>query len=663
MDEEQSKTIDVPDNNEDVMSLIFGEHLEDVLNGLSKVILYGFGIMGKDLCRLLQLYNIIPAYFCDDNLSKIETIYFGVPVISFAELKYRYHNHIILVSTNKYSDEIYRELLNNDFPSDRIITSSTIPIIENGINFKKFIPKKDSKKNRNILIMHYPVHEGWVSVYRQIIITLLYCKEINYKFSFLYNDRNVLPKDMLDLADIYTLTDEDLHNLREYGEGFLGKLPDSLKPDIVIYIGCIPINIEIDLHLRQHFANSVVMVMEGSLITRVPYEPMLCIDPIGCTTFAYISKYWSQIEQKFILNSDQKGKIAWLKNSVKEYILETSPFHETFEKYKDFEKIILLPLSIYVPPEYYDYYSYVETVLHCMPKNIGVIVTVHPIFRESISNHQFECLKTEYPNLIHEEIVYEYTFSSQYLLPHVNGVITYFNSSLTYQALLFDIEVIHVDQIISSELPNIKKLFFEQNKSQKNDSLLFWLLSRYSIFYSMRRGGKNSVYDNVFLSRFFENTLEYTKRGDFLNLYQEIEPYEICFDKIVSYMHGTPIRNIPPSLDETYQNTMTQYAIVAKYTENLQKGVELNSHERLLGKNILIYGMGTPGKTIYRDLMKKSNVHCTLIGVLNSDSIDRYEFKGDECVIVTPTYDFDLIEMKLREKGVTDILNIDDLIY
>ncbi len=82
--------------------------------------------MGKDLCQILQLHGVQPVCFCDNNPSQVGSRHFGIPVISFAELKQTHRDHLIVVASCKYADEIRQQLLDHGFPPDRVISISSI---------------------------------------------------------------------------------------------------------------------------------------------------------------------------------------------------------------------------------------------------------------------------------------------------------------------------------------------------------------------------------------------------------------------------------------------------------------------------------------------------------------------------------------------------------
>jgi FkbM family methyltransferase len=111
---------------EDTLDKLFGDYLSAAIYGTIPVVLFGVGAVGKDLCQILQLHGVQPVCFCDNNPSQVGCRYFGIPVISFAELKQTHLNHLIVVASCKYAAEIRQQLLDEGFSADRIISISSI---------------------------------------------------------------------------------------------------------------------------------------------------------------------------------------------------------------------------------------------------------------------------------------------------------------------------------------------------------------------------------------------------------------------------------------------------------------------------------------------------------------------------------------------------------
>lgn len=111
---------------EDFLYNIFGYYLSAAISGTIPVVLFGTGAVGKELCQVLQLHGVQPVCFCDNDLSQVGCCHFGIPVISFAELKRTHSDHLIVTASCKYEAEIRRQLLDDGFSAEKIISVSSI---------------------------------------------------------------------------------------------------------------------------------------------------------------------------------------------------------------------------------------------------------------------------------------------------------------------------------------------------------------------------------------------------------------------------------------------------------------------------------------------------------------------------------------------------------
>jgi FkbM family methyltransferase len=91
------------------------QQCSEALNRESKpVVLFGSGIIGRFYLGFLKKLNIpIEIYFCDNDPSIWGTYIEGVPVISFNELKSKYRDSYIIITSFQYYDEISLQLKEN----------------------------------------------------------------------------------------------------------------------------------------------------------------------------------------------------------------------------------------------------------------------------------------------------------------------------------------------------------------------------------------------------------------------------------------------------------------------------------------------------------------------------------------------------------------------
>ena len=110
----------------DFLHSLFNDFTEEAMHRKTPVVLFGTGAIGKELCQVLQLHGVHPAFFCDNNPSQIGQEHFGVSVISFAELEQNHQNCLIVVATSKFAFEIETQLLGCGFQREKIISIAPI---------------------------------------------------------------------------------------------------------------------------------------------------------------------------------------------------------------------------------------------------------------------------------------------------------------------------------------------------------------------------------------------------------------------------------------------------------------------------------------------------------------------------------------------------------
>jgi FkbM family methyltransferase len=110
-----------PIRESDFLKSIFGHFCQDVLSGDMPVVLFGAGSAGQELYPNMKLHGIHPKCFCDNNPSRVGSVLFGIPVISFEELSQKHKDSIVVITTKTYSTEISEQLLNNGFSPEKVL--------------------------------------------------------------------------------------------------------------------------------------------------------------------------------------------------------------------------------------------------------------------------------------------------------------------------------------------------------------------------------------------------------------------------------------------------------------------------------------------------------------------------------------------------------------
>jgi FkbM family methyltransferase len=113
------------------LDVLFGEYKQKALQG-SQIVLFGAGGLGAELCSTMQYHGLNPVCFCDNDVNKKGSMYCGIPVINFKELKESFRNGLIVIASHKYIGSMTEQLLENGFVGDRIfckISDLSAPIV------------------------------------------------------------------------------------------------------------------------------------------------------------------------------------------------------------------------------------------------------------------------------------------------------------------------------------------------------------------------------------------------------------------------------------------------------------------------------------------------------------------------------------------------------
>lgn len=111
---EKAKSIEAAD----FLINIFGAKKENLLKNEKKLILFGAGSAGKQLLPLLRIHCINPVCFCDNNSNSQNIL--GIPIINFADLKEKYPNEFILITSGNYSSSIKKQLIDGGYSEEQI---------------------------------------------------------------------------------------------------------------------------------------------------------------------------------------------------------------------------------------------------------------------------------------------------------------------------------------------------------------------------------------------------------------------------------------------------------------------------------------------------------------------------------------------------------------
>jgi len=114
-----------PCGESEIVNDLFGLFRQAAACGEIPVVLFCAGSSGAILHGMLTRHGIYPVCFCDNNPSRVGKTYCGVSIIAFDELKKRHPESLILIASAAYQNFVKKQLLDNGFLTERIITMDT----------------------------------------------------------------------------------------------------------------------------------------------------------------------------------------------------------------------------------------------------------------------------------------------------------------------------------------------------------------------------------------------------------------------------------------------------------------------------------------------------------------------------------------------------------
>ena len=85
------------------------------------IIIFGCANGGKMILRMLSFWNYKVSYFCDN--SKNGQIVEGKKVLSVKEVVQEYKDHLVIISSYRYAEEMQEQLIREGFPASNILLS------------------------------------------------------------------------------------------------------------------------------------------------------------------------------------------------------------------------------------------------------------------------------------------------------------------------------------------------------------------------------------------------------------------------------------------------------------------------------------------------------------------------------------------------------------
>lgn len=101
----------------------FCRELEEALArvDVKGIVIFGSGHDGKITKKILEKCKYLLSFFCDSDSAKVGKNVEGVKVISVGELTEKYSDHLVVLGSAKYAEEMYNILLERGFPTEKIL--------------------------------------------------------------------------------------------------------------------------------------------------------------------------------------------------------------------------------------------------------------------------------------------------------------------------------------------------------------------------------------------------------------------------------------------------------------------------------------------------------------------------------------------------------------
>ncbi|ACY14142.1 HAD-IA family hydrolase [Haliangium ochraceum] len=270
-----------------------------------------------------------------------------------------------------------------------------------------------------------------------------------------------------------------------YMMGLVAEALEGFVPDVIIcYESSAPFLSE--LFPRALFLNSML-----GLLSRPPYPEMSYLDPVGIGRYSSLIQFQDQLRAHTI-DDAARARLEHMKERYRWTLLKYSPVRAGMIR-QGFDRVLLVPLQV---SKYFMFndncrdeqpfgnqLDFLRHVAARVDRNIGLFVTMHGAETAYMSDEVLRGLKTEFPNIMFSSGLQELRWSSQHILPHVDGVVTV-SSSVGMQTLLWDIPVFcagmsHVNAISSGAVEDIDAVLGEDSFAPK-DEIFHFLLTRYS---------------------------------------------------------------------------------------------------------------------------------------------------------------------------------------
>lgn len=258
----------------------------------------------------------------------------------------------------------------------------------------------------------------------------------------------------------------------------------GFAPDVCITLSPAPF-------LRDAFAAAPVLHFELGIVSRPPFPFTGYLDPIGMFMQSFIGRYAARVSG-FEATPDETRVVQLLREGTVRQIAEMNPLSlvagELAQGYRQRVLLALQFSNFYAYDAHATYpeqYDLLVQTLEATPREVGVFVTEHPQ-HPLLTDDTLAHLRATYPNFFWSHEFRETPAASQYLLGHVDCVVTV-SSSVGWQALLWKKPLVvvghsHLDLVAdSNDLQELPALLRKPRRDDpRKERVLAWHLNRYA---------------------------------------------------------------------------------------------------------------------------------------------------------------------------------------
>jgi len=407
---------------------------------------------------------------------------------------------------------------------------------------------------------------------------------INITQRELTNNWKYDPPILLDQWNSWCCNDE---TLSYYYNLFESKI--QIKPDVIFVGYCTPF-------LRKLFSDTLIFSISVGIISRAPFPQTtsFVLPDYGMLLGSYSSKFRENVVLQTQQTINYKELINKFKVKVKEIIDKKNPYIERIREYrKIFKHIYIYPLSVpyntfgAIEKNYHNDFHFLLDVLERVPKDVGIIVTVHPYYK-NIDDDLIYRLRKKYRSFIYDDSFSDYLSSSQFIIPDVDGVIC-MHSSVAIQAMIFDKKIIATGETFLKGIRDSSSINEFVNDLDKpptyKDDILFWNLTRYCMT-------ADYYQDSEWLDRFITNSMKKFNDADIENFYDLIDDPETVINKLIKSLDD----NVPqPSSEFRYGDRELLFNY--RYNKPIKYDVEYSFNADSFNTLYLVRGFSHPEQT------------------------------------------------------------------